>query len=161
MPFENSAGIGVSAFYGARNTGGAIGVETTQDSVSNLVIDITGAMLNGTFAPPVVLPKGALVKSYRLRVDEAFNLGGTSPTVRFGSAGSVATNGVVLTEAELENVGTKVPASAGAGTWSTTSATGLAAAAKVAFDMGGTSPTASATQGKAQLIIEFVNRTRA
>lgn len=161
MPFENSAGIGVSNFYGVRNTGGTVGVETSDGSTSELVIDFTGATLNGTFLPPVVLPKGALIKSYKLRVDEAFVVTGTSPTVRFGATGSVATNGVVLTEAELEAVGTKTPASAGAGTWATNSATGTTAAAKVAFDLGGTTPAVAATSGKAQLIIEFVNRTKA
>lgn len=160
MSFENSAGIGVSNFFGARETGGSVGVETSDDSNHRLSINITGDMLNGTFAPPVVIPKGARFTSAILRVDEAFVIGGTSPTVRFGASGSVATNGIVLTEAELEAVGTKAPASTGAGTWSFTSATGTTAAAKVAFDMGGTSPTASATAGKATLILTFVNKTK-
>ena len=161
MPFENSAGIGVSNHYGVRATGGAVGVETTDSSTHELVVDFTGATLNGTFLPPVFLPQGALVKSYRLRVDEAFVVTGTSPTVRFGSSGSVPTNGVVLTEAELENVGTKTPASAGAGTWATSSSTGLTASARLAFDLGGTTPAVAATSGKAQLIIEYVNRRKA
>lgn len=161
MPFENTAGIGVSNHYGVRSTGGAIGVETTDGSTHEMVIDFTGATLNGSFLPPVVMPQGALVKSYRLRVDEAFVVTGTTPTVRFGSTGSVGTNGVVLTEAELENVGTKTPASAGAGTWATNSSTGLTAAAKVAFDLAGTTPAVAATSGKAQLIIEYVNRRKA
>lgn len=160
MGYENSAGLGVFNQYGRRDTGGSVGVERSDDSIHVMSINITGAMLNGTFIPPVVMPKGALVKSYRLRVDEAFVLGGTTPTVRFGSSGSVATNGVVLTEAEMENIGTKVPASAGAGTWSTTSSTGLTAAAEVAFDMGGTNPTSSSTAGKATLMIEYVYKTK-
>lgn len=160
MGYENTAGLGVNNQYGKRDTGGSVGLERSDNSVHVLSINITGAMLNGTFIPPVYMPKGALVKSYRLRVDEAFNLGGTTPTVRFGSSGSVATNGVVLSETELENIGTKVPASAGAGTWSTTSSTGLTAAARVAFDMGGGSPTASATVGKATLMIEYVFKTK-
>lgn len=160
MPFENSAGIAVSNFYGARATGGSVGVETSDISQHRLNISLTGDMLNGTFIPPVTVPKGARFLSALLRVDEAFDLGGTSPTVRIGAAGSVATNGVVLTEAELEAVGTKIPASAGAGTWSFTSATGTTADAKVAFDMGGTTPTA-ARVGKATLILTFANKTKA
>lgn len=161
MAFENSAGTGVSNHYGTRSTGGAIGVETSDNSTHLMVVDFTGATLNGSFLPPVVLPKGALVKGYKLRVDEAFVVTGTSPTVRFGATGSVSTNGVVLTEAELENVGTKTPASTGAGTWAVGSSTGTTAAAKVAFDLGGTTPAVAATSGKAQLIIEYVNRTKA
>ena len=160
MPFENSAGIAVSNFYGARATGGSVGVETSDRSEHRLSVYITGDMLNGTFIPPVNIPKGARFLRAILRVDEAFDLGGTTPTVRIGAAGSVATNGIVLTEAEMENVGTKVPASTGAGTWSFTSATGTTADAKVAFDMGGTSPTA-ARVGKATLILTFANKTKA
>lgn len=160
MPYENSAGLTVNNFYGARETGHAVGVETSDSSTHHLTVQLTGAMLNGTFIPPVNVPKGARFVRAVLRVDEAFALGGTSPTVRIGAAGSVATNGIVLTEAEMEAVGTKVPASTGAGTWSQSSATGTTAAAKVAFDLGGTTPTADATVGKAALILTFVNKTK-
>jgi hypothetical protein len=160
MAYENNAGLGVNNQYGARETGGAVGVETSDNSNHSLSISITGDMLNGTFIPPVVIPKGARFTSAILRVDEAFTIGGTTPTVRFGAAGSVATNGIVLSEAELEAVGTKAPASTGAGTWAFNSATGTTAAAKVAFDMGGTSPTATPGVGKATLILNFVNKTK-
>ncbi len=163
MGYENTAGIGVNNHYGVRTTGGGVGVETSDNSVHLLRIDLTGDSINDAvagFVPPVVIPKGALFKSARLRVDEAFNLTGTTPTVQIGSAGSVATNGFVLSETELENVGTKVPASAGAGTWSTTSTTGLTAAAKVAFALGGTTPAVARGSGKATLILEFVNVTK-
>ena len=160
MPFENSAGIAVSNFYGTRSTGNSVGVETSDSSEHRLSVYITGDMLNGTFIPPVNIPKGARFLRAILRVDEAFDLGGTTPTVRIGAAGSVATNGIVLTEAEMENIGTKVPASTGAGTWSFSSATGTTADAKVAFDMGGGTPTA-ARVGKATLILTFVNKTKA
>lgn len=160
MPFENSAGIQVSNFYGARETGGAVGVERTQDSIHRLSINLTGAMLNGSFVPPVVVPKGARFVSAVLRVDEAFDITGTTPTVQIGAVGSVATNGIVLSEAELEAIGTKVPASTGAGTWSQSSATGTTAAAKVGFALGGTTPAVNAALGKATLILSFVNKTK-
>jgi hypothetical protein len=161
MGYKNEAGIGVHNHYGARSTGNAVGLETSNDSVHRLSVQLTGAMLNGTFMPKVVVPKGALFRRATLIVDEAFALGGTSPTVRIGASGSVSTNGIVLTEAEMEAVGTKTPASTGAGTWAQGSSTGTTAAAAVAFDMGGTSPTASATQGKATLVLEFVSKAKA
>lgn len=161
MPFANQAGLGVNNYYGARNTGGSVGVEDQDGSSLVVSVNITGDMLNGSYLPPVVLPKGALFRRAALRVDEAFVIGGTSPTVRIGATGSVGTNGIVLTEAELENVGTKVPASTGAGTWAVGSSTGTTAAAKVAFDMGGTSPTATAGVGKAVLILEFFSKAKA
>lgn len=156
MGYENSAGLGVNNYFGTRETGGTVGVETSDNSNHSLSISFTGASLNSSFLPPVYLPKGALVKSYRLRVDEAFAISGTSPTVIFGGT-APATDGIVLTEAELEAVGTKTPASAGTGTWAVGSSTGPLTAQKVTKALGGTSPVVSATQGKATLLVEYVS----
>jgi len=161
MGFKNQAGLGVSNYYGARNTGGSVGVEDADGSTLTLSVQLTGQSINDGYLPPVVLPKGALLRRAVLRVDEAFVIGGTTPTVSIGANGSVGTNYIVLTEAELENIGTKVPASTGAGTWSAASATGTTAAAKVALALGGTSPTVDATVGKAVLVIEFINKAKA
>lgn len=155
MPFENSAGIGVSNFYGQRDTGGSVGLEQSNDSMHHLKIAFTGASLASAFLPPVVVPRGSQFKRAILRVDEVFNVS-ASGTLTFG--GTVpGTNGIVLTEAELEAVGTKTPASTGAGTWSQASATGTTAAERVTRAISGT---IAATQGKATLILEFVNVTK-
>ena len=159
MGFENSAGIGVNNFFGARESGGTVGVETSDGSTQTMSIAFTGASLNSSFLPPVYLPKGAKILRYTLRVDEAFNITGTSPTVIFGGT-APATDGVVLTEAELEAVGSKTPASTGTGTWSTSATVGPTAAQKVTKALGGTSPVVSATQGKATLLIDFVSKTK-
>ncbi len=158
MGYENATGLGVFNQYGVRDTGGSIGTECRGNSLVRLRIDLTGQSIADAiagFVPPVVIPKGALFKQGILRVDEAFNVTGTSPTVQIGAVGSVATNGVVLTETELETVGTKTIASAGAGTWATSSSTGTTAAAKIGFALGGTTPVVSKTVGKATLILEF------
>lgn len=163
MGYENTAGLGVNNQYGVRTTGGGVGLEHGEGSTHILRIDLTGDSVNdavGGFMPPVYIPKGALFKSANLRVDEAFVVTGTTPTVRIGASGSIATNGIVLTEAELENVGTKVPASTGAGTWAQNSTTGTTASAKVALDLGGTTPAVARGSGKATLILEYVNVTK-
>lgn len=159
MAFENSAGIGVNNFYGARNTGGSVGVEQSSDSVHQLSIAFTGDSLQSSYLPPVVVPKGSKFLRAVLRVDEAFVVTGTSPTLLFGGT-APATNGIVLTEAELEAVGTKTPASTGTGTWAQNSATGTTAAEKVTKALGGTSPVVAAGSGKATLILEFINKTK-
>ncbi len=156
MPYQNAAGLGVNNFYGKRETGGSVGASHTKDNVKQLKIRFTGASLNETYLPPVKLPIGARVLRYVLRVDEAFSITGTSPTVIFGGT-APATNGVVLSETELENVGTKVPSSTGAGTWATSSSTGTTAAELVTKTLGGTSPVVAATQGKAVLTIEYLD----
>ena len=159
MPFENSAGIGVNNFYGARDTGGTVGVEQSTDSVHQLSIAMTGESLQSSFLSPFVVPKGAKFLRAVLRVDEAFTLTGTSPTVIFG--GTVpATNGFVLTQAELATVGTKTPASTGTGTWAQASTTGTTAAERVTRALGGTSPVVASGSGKGTLILEFVNKTK-
>ena len=162
MGYANQAGLGVSNFYGPRDTtsGTGVGVERSDDSVHQLSISFSGTSLNDTFMPPVVIPKGALFKRATLRVDEAFTLGGTTPTVIFGAAGAEATNGFVLSQSELQAIGTKTPTSTGTGTWAQASATGVAAAAKVGKALGGTAPTVATGVGKATLILEYFNKTK-
>jgi hypothetical protein len=160
MTFKNQAGIGVSQNYGPRNTGSAVGLEDSDGSIFRLSVNLTGNTLNDLFLPPVVIPKGAKFRKYELRVDEAFALGGTSPTVQIGAFGAPGTNGVVITQAELQAVGTKELSTAGAGTWAQNSTTGTTAAAKVAVALGGTSPTAT-TAGKAILVLEFFSKAKA
>jgi hypothetical protein len=161
MAYESKSGLNVNNFYGPRSTGGAVGEEERDNSRVRLSIDLTGTILNGTYLPPVVIPKGALVLTTPvLRVDEAFTLGGTSPTVQIGLTGSVATNNVTITQTELQAIGTKPLSTAPAGTLATTSTTGVAAAAKLAFALGGTSPTVTAGVGKATLIVEYFLKTK-
>lgn len=155
MSFENTSGLGVYSSYGKRSTGGSVGSETTDGSTRDYSITITGESLNSSFLPSVSLPKGSKFKGAILRVDEAFAVS-TGGTVTFGGT-APGTNGIVLTEAELENIGTKVPASTGAGTWAVASATGTTAAQLITKAISGT---VTATQGKATLILTFVNKTK-
>lgn len=160
MAYENKAGLNVNNQYGPRDTGGAIGLERGIDSVHKLEIQITPEFLNTGFVPPVVVPRGALFTKAVLRVDEAFTLTGTAPTVVYGAQGAEATNGIVLSQAELQAVGTKTPASTGTGTWAQNSATGTTVAAKIGKVLGGTTPAVSGTAGKAVLILHYYNATK-
>jgi hypothetical protein len=161
MPYEANTGLNVFNHYGPRRTGGAVGGNRTQDAVKQLKIRFTGESVNSPFTPKVAVPEGARFLRYILRVDEAFALTGTNPTVIFGGA-VPATNGVVLTKAELEAVGTKAPTSAGTGTWATNSATGATASEFVTKAIGGTGgPTVSSLVGKATLIAEYVDNKSA
>ncbi len=153
MAFENSAGLGVHNQYGPRNTGGAIGVEHSQSSLQVLTIDLTGEMLNSTFMPPVFMPNGAKVVRATLRVDEVFVVSAAGTVAIGGTA--PGTNGVVLTEAQLEAVGTKDVSSVAVGTWATSSATGTTASQKVAKAITGT---VGATSGRGTLVVEYFHR---
>lgn len=158
MAYENSAGLGVNNQYGARRTGGSFG-KVPDDVISFLAIDFTDESLIGTFVPKIVLPKGAHFLRFILRVDEAFTMTGTSPTVIFGGT-APATDGIVLTQAELAAVGTKVPASTGTGTWAVASATGPLTAQTITKTLGGTTPVVTPGAGKATLIAEYVYKTK-
>src|SRR5437763_9013896 len=119
MAYENKSGLGVNNQYGPRDTGGTIGVISDYNAVQEIQVDITPEFLNGTFVPPVSLPKGALLRRATLRVDEAFTLTGTTPGVVFGQLGNETVTGFALTQAELSAVGTKILASTGTGTCAT------------------------------------------
>lgn len=159
MAYENSAGLGVSNQYGPRDVGTSVGVEQSQDSIHQLSIAFTGSSLQDAYLPPFVVPKGAQFLRYRLRVDEAFAVTGTTPTLIFGGT-AAATNGIILTEAELETIGTKTPASTGTGTWAVASTTGTTAAEKVTKALGGTTPVITTGVGKATLIAEYFFKTK-
>jgi hypothetical protein len=154
MPYENSAGLGVTNQYGPRATGGAIGLEHGESSTHVLTVDLTGEMLNSAYAPPVYMPKGALVKKVYLRVDEAFAVSAAGTVAIGGTA--PGTDGVVLTEAKLEALGTSDVSSLAIGTWATASATGPLTTQKLAKAITGT---VTATQGKGSLIVEYINKT--
>lgn len=155
MTYENKSGLGVNNQYGPRDTGGTVGVISDFNAVQEIQVDLTPDFLNGTFVPPVSLPKGALLRRATLRVDEAFTMTGTTPGVAIGAVGNEVVNGIALTAAELAAVGTKTPASTGTGTWAQNSATGTTAAAKINKVLTGTTPAVTVGAGKARLSLEF------
>lgn len=160
MAYENKAGLGVNNQYGPRDTGGSIGLEHGENSTHVLSISITPEFINTGFVPPVVVPKGALFKSATLRVDEAFTLTGTTPALVYGLAGTETTNGFSLSQAELQAVGTKTPASVGTGQLAFASATGVTTATKIGKALTGTTPAVTGSAGKATLTLVFVNRAK-
>lgn len=159
MAYENATGIGVYSSYGRRDSGGSVGLEHSQTSTGRLSISFDSHSLNTNFLAPIVLPRGAKFTQAVLRVDEIFTLTGTTPTVIFGGT-APATNGIVLTAAELGTVGTKTPASTGTGTWAQASTTGTTAAEKVTKTLGGTTPAVTVGAGKATLILSYVYKTK-
>ena len=158
MTYEANTGLGgVHNQYGPRNTGLTAGTDCDFDE---LVIELTGDGLNDLFLPPVVIPKGTLFQRAVLSVDQAFTLGGTTPTVQIGGA-APGTNGITLSADQLSAVGAKDVAAGLAGTWDPTSTTGTTANEAVTVQLGGTSPTVAKGVGKATLWIEYRYKARA
>lgn len=154
MAYESTSGLNVSNQYGPRSTGGSNG-KVDDDVIQYLSFDMTGDSLNSTFNPPVYMPKGGKVLRAFLRVDEVFNVSAAGTVAVGGTA--PGTNGIVLTEAQLEAVGTKDVSSVAIGTWATASATGPTATEKVTKAVTGT---VAAGSGKATLIVEILTKTK-
>ena len=144
----------VSNHYGPRDTGKTTGVIRTSGAMNELTLDIDGEMV-GDAAYALVVPKipaGAIIEDVYVEVTEAFVLGGTTPAIEVGTEGSEATNGVTITEAQAEAVGTYDVTSALAGTW----AAGLAAETTLGLALSGTSPTVT-DAGKMRVVIRYVH----
>jgi len=146
---EDSAGLGVSNFYGPRNTTeGPVGNFKTEGAVEELVMEVTGdnyTQVSGT------IPAGAKCLEAYIEVVEAFALGGTTPTIDIGTDGSEGTNGFDVAEADAEAVGLYVD-STFAGTW----AAQLASDTTVGVALGGTTPTITSA-GRMKVVVRYVN----
>ncbi|HET8689235.1 MAG TPA: hypothetical protein VFM18_21700 [Methanosarcina sp.] len=160
MGYEKTANGVTYNQYGARQTSGGVGIEHGYGSTWVFNIDLTGQSIADAiagFVPPAYVKNGMMLKSATLRVDEVFVVTGTTPHLEIGSSGSSATNGITITEAQLEALGTYDITSTGVGTWATTSS--VAADAKIGFSLEGDTAI-SATAGKGTVILEFVYKTK-
>ena len=143
---------GVTNFYGARSRfDHDVGALKTEGSIKELVVNFTGANYTQV---AFSLPAGArIVAAPIVEIAEAFNLGGTTPTINIGVSGSATTNYFCqISEANAEAVGTYLSA-APAGTLATTAAP-LAAAANIVVALGGTSPTITSA-GAAKVVVQY------
>jgi hypothetical protein len=145
----------VHARFGTQKLGEQVGVNHSKDAVTQITMTITGEQLvrdaatNDGFLLAPTLPVGAVITKAVAQVKEVFVLGGTTPTINIGTSGSEATNGVPISEAQAEAVGTYnlTPA----GTW----ANPIATAVTLGVALGGTSPTVTAA-GRVDIIIEYI-----
>lgn len=142
---------GVRNFYGQRHRHeGTVGQVRTAGVEKQLVITFAGDnYANLTFK----LPKGAFVNGpVAIEIEEAFDLGGTSPTIQIGVQGSTGTNYLAeISEAQAEAVGTYTDASAG----SLAANAVLTADTTIVIALGGTTPTITSA-GKAKVVVPYV-----
>ena len=150
MSYEKTSGLGVSNHYGPRDTGNTVGVIKTEGRSEEVSVNFDAAVVaaGGPTMFDVVLPASACVEEVYVEVTEAFALGGTTPTILIGTDGSEATNGVVVSKAKAEAVGTYKATLVG--TW----AAPIAVDTTVGITLGGTSPTIT-DAGKAKVIVRY------
>lgn len=142
---------GVKNAYGPRSRfEGVTGSMGTKDAERELVVFFDGANYTSVTA---TLPAGSVVSENAIvEVTEAFNLGGTTPTINWGVSGTETTNRLAqLSEAQAEAVGTYSVASAG----TLAKDTPLAAAVTLKIALGGTTPTIVAGVGKCKISIRY------
>lgn len=144
----------VHARYNTQFLGEQIGVNNSIDGTTQVTLTVTGRQLQRDvasgdgFIKALKLPVGAVIVQAIAQVKEVFVLGGTTPTISIGTQGSEATNGITLSEAQAEAVGTVKPTLNG--TW----ANPLAAETTVGIALGGTSPTVTSA-GRVDILIEY------
>lgn len=146
--------------FGPRDVGGTVGVNKVEGMKEELVIDFDGVFFNDGFVGSrnFVLPAGAVITDVYMDVEEAFVVSGTTPALEVGTAGSEATNGFTVTEAQLEATGSVNLTSALSGTWD--AEVPLAANTTIGFVLSGTTP-AVTDAGKARITILFNRINRA
>lgn len=119
--------------------------QTGNEVVVRFVLD--GEKFSGgtyQFDSQEVVPIGAVPLYCHVRVTEAFVLGGTTPTIQIGDAGSATRYGSV-SEANAEALGTYT---------NSVTATPLTAAGTIAVSLGGTTPTVTSA-GKAVVTMAY------
>lgn len=153
MGFESNTGLGVSNHYGPRENGPGAGVVGTQGREVEFSVDLTEDVVTngGPLLVDFTIPAGAVIESVYLVVTEAFDLGGTTPTILVGTDTTEVTNGFVVSEVQAEALGTYDVTATLTGTW----AAPLAAATVVGIVLGGTTPTVVADTGKAKAIVKY------
>lgn len=169
-PFGNNVLVGsggnvtsvVRNQFGARDTGGTIGVNKVEGIKEELIFDINASFFASVpdGLVPFVIPAGAVIKAVYIDVEEVFIATGTSPTLLIGTNGSEVTNGFVVSEAILEATGTANLTATLAGTWD--NEVPLAANTTVGIAVGGSGgPAIAATTGKARVTVLFERANRA
>jgi len=113
---NNTNGLGNRQTYNARKVDeGRFSTKTRRDSQLEVELGFSGEDFNEVSG---VLPAGFLITEVLLKVGDAFVLTGTTPAVEIGTSGSEATNGVTITEAQIEDDESIVDlTSALSGTW--------------------------------------------
>ena len=154
MGFEKSGPGGTFNQYGPRQsnegkTGGVPSVGATKEAV----VHLNGEYLASEDKLGVaVIPAGSKILRWHLDVNEAFDLGGTNPTIDIGEDGDEATNGFSISEAQAEAEGVTT-----AETFNGTFVNELDTDVTLGVALGGTSPTVEdATVGEARVVIEYI-----
>lgn len=142
---------GVKNYYGPKGRHETLqGVLKTGGAVKEGVVRFTGENYS---LVSFKLPAGAAIVGKPLvEIEEAFALGGTSPTINIGTSGSHGTNYLCeISEAQAEAAGTYASA-APAGTLAVDAP--LAAETTVVVALDGTNPTITAA-GKAKVVFQY------
>ena len=125
-------------------------------ALNEMVIQLTGQMLSDGLIIKYFLPKDAtFTGEAKLIVDEVFDLASVS-VVEIGEKALEATNGISLTEANLESTGVKDVSGGLAGEWAVGSQLPHSQEVDIVFSAGSVT---DASVGKATLILEYLKVT--
>lgn len=153
---NNTIRTGTSTVYGFRETGGQAGIYQTDGALNELVFDLSARALRDLVFSPTYLPAKAVVIKAYMELTEAFNLQGSS-VLKIGTSGTEATNGLSITEAQLEASPTSYVdlTSTLAGTWDNETPLAAKALVSAAFSAGGLT-SGAALVGRAKIVVQYV-----
>ena len=156
MSKEDTAGLNVSSRYGPLNTpDGAGGVIKTEGALNELTIDFTGDQVNNPAnVQNPVIPAGSRIVAAFFDTEVLGVMGGTTPNLAIGTSGSEETNGLLVTEAQVEAVGTYNVSATAVGTWALTTGVGLVADTTVAIVLEGDSTITAV--GSFRVVVQYV-----
>lgn len=149
---EETSGRGVKVVYGPRTANEpSMGRGLPNSNTKEVRISLAGTDVQAGLDvfDEVILPAGALPRRVVVEIEEVFVLGGTTPTILFGTETSEVTNGFVVSEAQAEAAATYEITSF-AGTW----AAALAADTAIGVALGGSTPTVTSA-GVINVSIEY------
>lgn len=154
MAKENTSGLNVNSRYGpVAIPDSAGGVIKTEGGKNEMTIELSGKNINDdSLQGDIIIPAGSLVIEAYVEVEEVFVVSGTDPTILVGTNGSEATNGIVISEAIAEAVGTVDITATKTGTWDAS----FAADTVVGVAIGGTAGPAVTDVGVLRVVVVYV-----
>lgn len=151
MTKEALTGLGVNTFYGPRtNLEGMGGHVGRNGAVRQAIVEFSGKNINdGAVSDLLTIVAPARIEAVYLHTLEAATMTGTTPTILVGTDGSVATDNVTISEAQVEATGT-YDITDDNGDWAADFETDVS----VSIELGGTTPTIT-DDGHFKLVIDY------
>lgn len=154
MAKEKKTGLGVTNFYGVRETGGTVGKQPSAGPYVELTFDLDVTGMATDLYAPVVIPAGSKIVEVYVETVEAFTITTAAAKCYIGTEGAESTNGIQIDDTVLEAVGVvKLATGKLLGKWNDASSY-IDTSVTVGYANSTLDP--SGTAGKARVIVRYL-----